>query len=89
MRGSAAAVDDLHTMTSTLLPPEHLLPTATASGRFARQLRTIACADPEMAPARSSTVARMRERLQTSEFRIDPRLVSGAIMERMSAGHAL
>ena len=76
-------------MTSPLLSPEqreHLFP--TTSGRFGRQAGTIACPDPEMAPARSTTVARMRERLQTSDFRIDPRLVSGAIIERISVGHA-
>ena len=31
----------------------------------------------------------MRERMQASDFRIDPRLVSGAIVERMVTGHTL
>ena len=54
MRGSAKGVDDGLTMTSTLLSPEqleHLFPTAT--GRFGRQITTIAYADPETAPART------------------------------------
>jgi hypothetical protein len=77
-------------MTSTLLSPEqleHLLPTAT--GRFGRQLLTIAYPDPEMAPARTTTVMRMQERMRSSDYRIDPRVVSGAIVERMFVGHAL
>jgi hypothetical protein len=90
MRGSASGVDDGLTMTSTLLSPEqleHLFP--MASGRFGRQIKTIAWPDPEMAPARTTTVMRMQERMKTSDFRIDPRVVSGAIVERMFAGHAL
>ena len=77
-------------MTSTLLSPEqleHLLPAAT--GRFGRQLVTVAYPDPELAPPRTTTVWRMRERMQASDFRIDPAVVSGAIVERMSAGHLL
>jgi hypothetical protein len=90
MRGSANGVDDGLTMTSTLLSHEqleHLFPTAT--GRFGRQIKTIAWADPETAPTRTTTVWRMRERMKSSDFQIDPRVVSGAIVERMYAGHAL
>jgi len=90
MRGSANGVDDGLTMTSTLLSQEqleHLFP--TAGGRFGRQIKTIAYADPETAPARTMTVWRMRERMQASDFRIDPRVVSGAIVERMVTGHTL
>lgn len=90
MRGCAKAVDDVLTMTSTLLSQqqlEHLFP--TAGGRFGRQLKTIAWADPETAPTRTTTVWRMRERMKSSDFRIDPLVVSGAIVERMFAGHAL
>ena len=91
MRGSANGVDDGLTMTSTLLSPEqyaHLFPTA-ATGRFGRQITTIAYADPETAPARTVTVWRMRERMQASDFRIDPQVISGAIVERMVTGHTL
>ena len=77
-------------MTSTLLFPEqleHLLPTAT--GRFGRPLMTIAYPDPETAPVRTATVLRMQERMQSSDYRINARLVSGAIVERMLTGHTL
>ena len=90
MRGSANEVDDGLTMTSTLLSQEqleHLFP--TAAGRFGRQIKTIAYADPETAPARAMTVWRMRERMQASEFQIDPQVVSGAIVDRMFVGHTL
>ena len=90
MRGSARWVDDGLTMTSTLLSPEqleHLLPTTT--GRFGRQLTTIAYPDPETAPARPTTVLRMQARMRSSDYRIDARLVSGAIIERMLTGHTL
>ena len=90
MRGSAKGVDDGLTMTSTLLSAEqyeHLFPTAT--GRFGRQIKTIAYADPETAPTRTMTVWRMRERMEASAFQIDPRVVSGAILDRMATGHTL
>ena len=77
-------------MTPTLLSQqrlEHLFP--TAGGRFGRRLKTIAYADPETAPTRTTTVWRMRERMQSSDFEIDPRVVSGAIVERMVVGHTL
>ena len=77
-------------MTSTLLSAEQLeqlVPTAT--GRFGRQLMTIAHPDPETAPARTATVTRMQERMRTSDYRIDPRLISGAIVERLVTGHTL
>ena len=90
MRRPARTVDDGLTMTSTLLSPEQLeqlLPTAT--GRFGRQLMTIAYADPETAPARTTRGTRMQERIESSAYRIDPRLVSGAIVERLFTGHTL
>ena len=77
-------------MTSTLHSPEqleHLLP--AVRGRFGRQPMTIANPDPETAPARTATVTRMRERMRSSDHRIDPRLVSGAIVERLFTGHTL
>ena len=90
MRGCARSVDDTLTLTSTLLSQQqlqHLFPTAT--GRFGRQIKTIAWADPETAPTRTTTVWRMRERMKSSDYQIDPRVVSGAIVERMFVGHTL
>lgn len=60
---------------------------AATTGRFGRQLRTISWTDPELAPTRRETVVRMRARMQDGEYRIDPLLVAGAIIERIS-GHA-
>lgn len=57
-----------------------------AAGRFGREVRTIACPDPEMAPARTTEVERMRQRLKKSGYDVDPRLVAAAILERLAAG---
>jgi hypothetical protein len=59
-----------------------------AAGRFGREVRTIACPNPEMAPARTTEVERMRERLKKSGYDVDPRLVAAAILERLAAGGA-
>jgi hypothetical protein len=59
---------------------------AATAGRFGRQLPTIAWPDPEWAPARRATVMRMRARLNASEYRVDPRLVADAIVDRVCAG---
>jgi len=59
---------------------------AKAAGRFGREVRTIACPDPELAPARKMEVEKMRERLQKSGYDVDPRLVAAAILERLAAG---
>ena len=56
---------------------------ATAVGRFGRSVRTIDWNDPESAPARILTVARMRDRLSSGEYRIDPSLVATAIIDRV------
>lgn len=56
---------------------------ATAAGRFGRQLRTIAWPDPDSAPARTSTVARMRARLLKTDYLIDPSVVASAIVDRV------
>ena len=57
-----------------------------AGGRFGREVRTIACPDPDMAPARTTEVERMRQRLKKSGYDVDPRLVAAAILERLAAG---
>jgi hypothetical protein len=39
-----------------------------------------------MAPARSTTVVRMRARMKKSEHQIDPVVVANAIVDRVCAG---
>lgn len=56
---------------------------AASAGRFGRRLPTIACPDPEMAPARSGTVLLMRSRINRAGYRVDPRLVADAIVDRV------
>ena len=57
-----------------------------AAGRFGREVRKIACPDPEMAPSRTSEVERMRDLMKKSGYDVDPRLVASAILERLAAG---
>ena len=57
--------------------------TAATTGRFGRPLGTIPLTDPELAPTRRETVIRMRARVQDGRYRIDPRAVAGAIIERV------
>jgi hypothetical protein len=63
---------------------DELLP--KAGGRFGRDVQTIACPDPEMAPSRTSEVERMRDLMKKSGYDVDPRLVAAAILERLAAG---
>jgi hypothetical protein len=75
-----------HTLTTTTTTTSHdqledLL--ATAVGRFGRPARTIDWDDPESAPARILTVARMRDRLNGTGYRIDDSLVATAIVDRI------
>ena len=72
-----------HTLTTTSHDDqlEDLL--ATAVGRFGRPARTIDWNDPESAPARILVVARMRDRLASGDYRIDPSLVAAAIIDRV------
>lgn len=89
MHGHAASVDEAQAMTQTLRcsPHDQLEELfATAAGRFGRRIRTIAWPDPDMAPAHSTTVVRMRERMKKSEYRTDPLVVANAIVDRVSAG---
>ncbi|MEO8687394.1 MAG: hypothetical protein ABI611_04120 [Solirubrobacteraceae bacterium] len=70
-----------HTLTTTSHDQlDDLL--ATAVGRFGRPARIIDWDDPEDAPARILTVARMRDRLN-GEYRIDDSLVATAIVDRV------
>ena len=59
---------------------------AKAAGRFGREVREIACPDPEMAPSRTTEVERMRDLMKKSGDDVDPRLVAAAILERLAAG---
>jgi hypothetical protein len=71
-----------HTPTSTAPDQlDHLL--ARAVGRFGRPARMIAVTDPETAPPRGTTVSRMRDRLNGSQYRIDSSLVATAIVDRV------
>jgi hypothetical protein len=63
---------------------DELLP--NAAGRFGREVRKIACPDPELAPSRKTEVERMRERMKKSGYDVDARLVAAAILERLAAG---
>jgi hypothetical protein len=56
---------------------------ATAAGRFGRQSRTIAWPDPELAPVRSDTVARMQARVQYRDYQIDSAVLAEAIIARV------
>ena len=59
---------------------------ANAAGRFGREVRTIACPNPDMAPSRTTEVERMRDLMKKSGYEVDPRLVANAIFERLAAG---
>jgi hypothetical protein len=90
MSEGRTGVDLAHAMTTALRyqhQPDALDELiAAAAGRFGRGVRTIACPDPEMAPARKMEVDKMRERLKKSGYDVDPRLVAAAILERLAAG---
>ena len=76
-------------MTSTLLSTPQLDQLiAATTGRFGRPLRTISCTDPELAPTRRETVIRMRARMQGGDYRIDPLVVSDAIVDRVCFARA-
>jgi hypothetical protein len=84
------SVDGSHAMTTALRynhqqELDELLPSRTA-GRFGREVRTIACPDPEKTPSRTTEVERIRELMKKSGYDVDPRLVAAAILERLSAG---
>jgi len=71
-----------HTLTTTSNDQlDDLL--ATAVGRFGRPAQTIDWNDPESAPARILTVARMRDRLSSGDYQIDASLVAAAIIDRV------
>jgi hypothetical protein len=57
-----------------------------AAGRFGREVRVIACPEPEQSQPRKMDVERMRMRLKKSGYDVDPRLVAAAILERLTAG---
>ena len=82
-------VDEPHAMTTALRYTlyqelDQLRP--KAAGRFGREVRKIACPDPDLAPSRMEAVERMRERMKKSGYDVDPHLVAAAILERLAAG---
>ena len=86
MRGCAVAVDVTPKMTLTLHNSQHdeldqLVDRAV--GSLDGDLGTIACPDPELAPTRTRTVMRMRTRIMTAEYIVDPLAVADAIVERV------
>jgi hypothetical protein len=86
MRGPRVRVDVHRMMAHTLTTTSHdhlddLLETAV--GRFGRPARMIDWSDPEDAPARILTVARMRDRLNATDYRIDDSLIATAIVDRV------
>ena len=89
MSDRRTAVDLAHAMTTGLRYHTHEALDEflrRAAGRFGRDVRTIACPDPEMAPLRTTEVESMRDRMEKSGYDVDPRLVAAAILERLMAG---
>lgn len=90
MNGRLAGADEAHAMTSALrysMQHDELTELLhKAAGRFGREVRVIACPDPEQAQSRKMEVERMRTRLKKSGYDVDPRLVAAAILERLTAG---
>lgn len=54
-----------------------------AVGSLDGELGTIACPDPELAPARTRTVMRMRTRIATGDYVVDTLAVADTIVERL------
>jgi hypothetical protein len=54
------------------------------TGRFGRQVRTIAWPDPDdLAPVRSDLVLEMKARVQYFDYKIDNRVLAEAIIARV------
>jgi hypothetical protein len=72
-------------MTPLVQDPQHdqLHAAPATAGRFGSQTRTIAWPDHELAPVRSDQVARMRERVQFYDYKIDPLVLAEAIINRV------
>ena len=83
MRRARAAVDDALRMTPTLHISTLDQLVDRAISPLDGELGTIACPDPELAPARTRTVIRMRTRLATGEYVVDPLAVADAIAGRL------
>jgi hypothetical protein len=90
MNGRRTGVDEAHAMTPSLryLNQQDELTEllSKAAGRFGREVRVIACPDPEQGESRKMEVENMRTRLKKSGYDVDPRLVAAAILERLTAG---
>ena len=89
MRRRVASVDAALTMIPRFQDAPHAQlaePVARSAGRFGRQIGTIACPDPALAPLRSATVLRMRARVQYRDYQIDSFVLAEAIIDRLCAG---
>jgi anti-sigma28 factor (negative regulator of flagellin synthesis) len=89
MSHDRTGVDACHAMTTALPHSKHDELTELlqkAAGRFGREVRMIASADPEMAESRTTEVENMRRRLKQGGYDVDPRLVAAAILDRLTAG---
>jgi len=86
MNGRRAGVDEDLKMSLTLhtsQPAQLDALLARAVSRLDGELGTIACPDPELAPARTRTVMRMRTRIANGELALDSAVVADAIVERL------
>jgi hypothetical protein len=86
MRRCPVSVDVALKMTLTLHISRHdeldqLVDRAVSS--LDSELGTIACPDPELGPARTRTVMRMRTRITAADYVVDPLAVADAIVERV------
>ena len=54
-----------------------------AVGPLDHALGTVECSDPELSPTRIRTVMRMRTRILTGEYVVDPDAVAEALVERL------
>jgi hypothetical protein len=86
MRRPPARVDDAPKMALTLhlTPPDQIDRLVDrAVGSLDHELGKIDCSDPELQPARTRTVVRMRTRLMADEYVVDAGAVADAIVERL------
>jgi len=85
MNGRGAGVDDALKMSLTHTPQPDQLDEllARAVSRLDGELGTIASPDPELAPARTRTVMRLRTRIANDEFAAAPLATADAIVERL------
>ena len=86
MHRARVGVDDAPKMPLTL----HITPSdqidqlvERAVSPLDHELGTVECCDPELSPTRIGTVMRMRTRILTGEYVVDPNAVADALAERL------